>query len=41
MNIKNLSGGKILYFPTIEFQSDAWVKSALCVWENRFLNTLL
>ena len=33
MNIENLSDGKILYFPTIEFQSDAWVKSALCVWE--------
>jgi hypothetical protein len=33
MNIQNLSDGKVLYFPTIEFQSDAWVKSALCVWE--------
>ncbi len=33
MNIENLSDGKILYFPTIEFQSDAWLKSALCVWE--------
>jgi hypothetical protein len=33
MNIENISDGKILYFPTIEFQNDAWVKSALCVWE--------
>ena len=33
MNIENLTDGKVLYFPTIEFQSDAWVKSALCVWE--------
>jgi len=25
--------GHILYYPTIEFQSDTWVKSALCLWE--------
>jgi hypothetical protein len=23
----------ILYFPTIEFQSDGWLKAALLVWD--------
>jgi hypothetical protein len=31
--IESLSTGEILYYPTIEFQSDAWLKAALCVWE--------
>src|SRR6266480_950414 len=25
--------GHILYYPTIEFQSDSWLKGALCVWD--------
>jgi hypothetical protein len=29
---KLLDGG-ILYYPTIEIQDDAWLKSALCVWD--------
>jgi hypothetical protein len=31
--IESISSGEILYYPTIEFQSDAWLKAALCVWE--------
>ncbi|MFO1501396.1 MAG: DUF6236 family protein [Verrucomicrobiota bacterium] len=26
----------VLYYPTIEFQSDLWVKSALCIWEKLY-----
>jgi hypothetical protein len=26
--------GHILYYPTIEFQSDTWLKCALCLWES-------
>lgn len=28
-----IGSGRVLYFPTIVFQSDAWLKSALCVWD--------
>ena len=28
-----LTSGSVLYYPTIEFQSDAWLKAAICMWE--------
>jgi hypothetical protein len=35
MNIptNTLTSNSILYYPTIEFQSDTWLKAAICVWE--------
>jgi hypothetical protein len=32
-DIETLTTGSILYYPTIEFQSDTWLKAAICVWE--------
>jgi hypothetical protein len=32
-NLDTLTSGSILYYPTIEFQNDTWLKAAICVWE--------
>jgi hypothetical protein len=32
-HVNNLTSGSVLYYPTIEFQSDAWLKAAICTWE--------
>lgn len=32
-DLESLTSGSILYYPTIEFQSDTWLKAAICVWE--------
>ena len=32
-DLETLTSGSILYYPTIEFQSDTWLKAAICVWE--------
>jgi len=32
-NLNTLTSGSVLYYPTIEFQSDTWLKAAICVWE--------
>ena len=32
-DLETLTSGCILYYPTIEFQSDTWLKAAICVWE--------
>ncbi len=29
----SLVSGNILYYPTIEFQDDTWLKAAVCIWE--------
>jgi hypothetical protein len=31
--ISRLASAEVLYYPTIEFQSDGWLKAALCVWD--------
>jgi len=33
LNSAKLLDGGILYYPTIEIHDDAWLKSALCIWE--------
>jgi hypothetical protein len=32
-DLEALTAGSVLYYPTIEFQTDAWLKAAICVWE--------
>lgn len=32
-DLESLTSGSVLYYPTIEFQSDIWLKAAICVWE--------
>jgi hypothetical protein len=34
MNIEAILNQNILYYPNIEFENEAWVKAALCIWEN-------
>lgn len=36
MNVKDVINTDILYYPTIEFQDETWLKSALCIWEKVF-----
>ncbi|MBI3916553.1 MAG: hypothetical protein HY322_06045 [Betaproteobacteria bacterium] len=33
MNISDITTGHILYYPSIEFQSEPWLKAALCTWD--------
>ncbi len=34
MNIQSILNENILYYPSIEFENEGWVKAALCIWEN-------
>src|SRR6266404_2125856 len=36
MTITELNDGRLLYYPSIEFQNEVWVKAALCVWDHLF-----
>jgi len=36
-DLESLTSGSVLYYPTIEFQSDAWLKAAICIWEKVYI----